>query len=154
MPLLRPRVLRPEPAKDGRKSVSAENADTYISAITKWIPVEVIGAYQFILGMVPINRTGFRFWGTIAFVPLTALWIAFATTDKPTNPKQIAWRQVILAACAFVAWVAGTQSDLVHGVISTWEAWMGSVVLGLSALFLPLGDRILQLLGLPQNPVT
>lgn len=57
MPMIRPRVLRAEPARDERISVPVQDAENHIAAIVKWISVEVIAAYRSILGIVPVSRT-------------------------------------------------------------------------------------------------
>jgi hypothetical protein len=128
--------------------VAAGDEDAPLTAILKWIPVEVIGSYKFIMGMIPSDYTSARLWTSILAIPITALWIAFAT--QPTG-KKVAWRQVFLAPIAFVCWAIAMQEDVMKGQFTNWEPWMGSVVLAAGTLALPILDGILRSLGVTQN---
>jgi hypothetical protein len=148
MPLLRPRAVRADPPKPGRVAIAAENEDGTLQAIMTWIPVEVIGAYKFVIGFIPLDYPSWRLWLTAIIGALAPAWIAFAT--KP-DQKDVAWRQVILAPFAFVCWVLAIQPDIPTLLVSGWQAWMGSVVLGVGTLLLPVIDGILKRLGVTQN---
>ena len=147
---LRPRVNRPDRTADGRVMAAAADQDKVLAAIIKWIPVEVIASYEFLLGVIPATASGFRFGLSVAFsFLLTPLWVGFASRDAARN-EPIAWRQVILSSIAFVLWALGTQVWIGSHLFSDWAPWMGSVVLGLGALILPIGDGALARLGVRQ----
>lgn len=147
--LLRPRVKSEDSIdRAGRTLVGKKDKDHLIDAIIKWIPVEVIGVYKFVMGIVPTDVTSWRLGISVFALILTPAWIAFAT--KPPE-KKIAWRQVLLAPFAFVCWVAAIQTDVVTILYSGWQAWMGSVVLGFGTLLLPIFDGLLKRGGVPQN---
>jgi hypothetical protein len=113
-----------------------------------WIPIEVIASYKFIIGLIPINYPGWRYWITVIVAVLAPCWIAFAT--KPEGGSY-AWRQIALAPIAFLCWVAAIQGDVVALFYPPWETWMGSAVLGLGTIALPIIDGILRRCGLTQN---
>jgi hypothetical protein len=148
MPLLRPRVVRADLPKPGRVAISAENEDSTFKAIMAWIPVEVIGAYKFVIGLIPLDYSSWRIWLTAIVCVLAPAWIAFAT--KP-DQKDIAWRQVFIAPFAFVCWVVAIQPDIPALLNGDWKPWMGSVVLGVGTLLLPVIDGILKRLGFTQQ---
>jgi hypothetical protein len=64
MPTLRPRVSLPEEAQNGRIMVSKNKTgkDNLLTAIVNWVPIEVIAAYEGIMGAIPEGNTGFRLW--------------------------------------------------------------------------------------------
>src|SRR5712664_4152314 len=105
MPALRPRVLSSNKPGTDRKVVAAGNDDQILKAIAGMIPVEVIAAYNPLINIIPADKVSVRFWLTVAMIPITALWIAFATKDD----KNIAWRQVIIAPFAFACWTSAMQ---------------------------------------------
>jgi hypothetical protein len=147
--LLRPRVKSDDNiVRKGRTLVGKNDKDGLIDAIIKWIPVEVIAVYKFIIGGVPDDMANWRLGISILLLILTPAWIAFAT--KP-SAKKVAWRQVILAPFAFACWIAAIQMDVVTILYSGWQAWMGSIVLGFGTLLLPIFDGLLKLLRVPQN---
>lgn len=147
MPLLRPRAMRADLPAAGRTPVAAGEQDTALKAVLKWIPIEIIGFYQAIMAAVPIAKTDVRLWLTAVTIPICALWIAFAT--KPDD-KGYAWRQIMLAALAFVFWSVAVQSEVLKA-LSWWETWMGTVVLILGSVLLPIFDGVLMRLGFTQN---
>lgn len=148
MPLLRPRVIRPDPPHAGMILIAADDQDNLLTAIFKWIPIEVIGFYKFVMGIVPLEAVSWRLWISILAVPVTSLWIAFATTPEG---KRIAWRQVFLAPFAFLCWAAAIQPDVMLQLIPQWQQWTGSVALAGGVLLLPILDGILRRLGMTQN---
>src|ERR1019366_5807084 len=148
MPLLRPRAMRADLPAAGRAPVAAGDQDTALKAVLKWIPIEVIGFYQAIMAAVPTEKTDVRLWLTAVTIPICALWIAFAT--KPDD-KRYAWRQIVLAALAFVFWGVAVQSEVLKAALSWWETWMGTVVLILGSVLLPIIDGLLMHLGLTQS---
>ena len=148
MPLLRPRVMRTDKLGPGRTMVAPANQDPLLTAIVKWIPVEVLTIYKTVDGVIPAGKEQFRLWFAVGAILLCALWIAFAT--KPDG-KPIAWRQVVLAPFAFLCWVVAMQGSTLKQIAPGWESWMGSVVLGAGTLFLPILEGILKALGVRQN---
>jgi hypothetical protein len=147
--LLRPRVKREDNiAGTGRTLVAKKDQDSLLNAIINWIPIEVIGVYKFIVGGIPAEVTSWRLGITILVLIITPFWIAFAT--KPSE-KQIAWRQVILAPIAFVCWLTAIQPDVIANIYSGWQSWMGSVILGVGTLLLPVFDGALKRIRVPQN---
>jgi len=148
MPLLRPRVIRQDKPGSGRIAVAATTEDSLLSAIVKWIPVEVLTVYKTIDGFIPADYHTFRLLFTVAVIIICALWIAFAT--KP-EAKSVAWRQVILAPIAFTCWAVAMQSEIMQEIIRGWLPWMGSVVLGGGTLLLPIFDGMLKALGVNQS---
>jgi hypothetical protein len=151
MPTLRPRVHLPEGVQKGEAPVSKDTAgkDNVLSAIVNWIPIEVIGAYEGIMGVIPDANTGTRLWVTILGIPVTALWIGFATQDD-SQPQKIAWRHLILATFAFFCWTVGSQPAIVKLVITAWEPWMGTATIAAGAVLLPILNGILRALKVPQ----
>lgn len=150
MPLLRPRVIRSDKPRDGRIIPASAAKDEEIkTAILKWIPVEVIAVYEAALGVIPGDYIGFRLWLTIGLIPITGLWIGFATRDGSKN-LPVAWRQLILSCLAFAFWSAGTQVDIMKAAISGWQPWMGSVTLAVGGILLPISEGVLYYLGITQ----
>jgi hypothetical protein len=120
--------------------------DKALQAIATMIPVEVIAAYNSLIAVIPAAHVSIRFWLTVVMMPITALWIAFATKDG-----RIGWRQVIIAPFAFACWTCAIQGALLMSVFPWWENWIGSVAVGLGTLVLPILNGFLKLLGVPQN---
>jgi hypothetical protein len=139
--------MRPDKPSAGRTPVATGEEDTALKAVLKWIPIEVIGFYQAVMAAVPTEKSDFRLWLTVTTIPICAGWIAFAT--KPTD-KDFAWRQILLAALAFVFWGAAVQSEVLKATVTWWETWMGTVVLIVGSVFLPIFDGLLMRLGLTQ----
>jgi hypothetical protein len=148
MPLLRPRAVREDPPISGRVPIANEDQDNSLKAIMTWIPVEVIGAYKFVIELIPLDYPSWRIALTGIVLLLAPLWIGFAT--KPDD-KPVAWRQVIIAPFAFICWVMAIQPDIPAAFFHGWQPWMGSVVLGVGTLLLPVIDGILKRLGVTQN---
>jgi hypothetical protein len=148
MPLLRPRVVMQDKPGSKTKMIAAGDQDKMLTAVLKWIPVEVIAAYKFIIDLIPSGHLSFQLWSSIAAIPISGLWIAFATQP---DGRTIAWRQVILAPIAFACWAVAMQGDMLSEVSKAWEPWMGSVVLGAGMMLLPIFDGILKAFGIPQN---
>src|SRR5690349_7144163 len=102
--LLRPRARGCDHADD-RTFVDSDR-EALVEKITKWIPIEVIGAYQVVCGFIADDPKALL-PVSIVFSVLTFGWIAFATKG-PT--ERIAWRQTVLSTFAFALWVVGTQT--------------------------------------------
>jgi hypothetical protein len=148
MAALRPRASRNDPPRSGRVVIAAANVDRGLTAILKWTPVEVIASYKALVNAIPARHPLFLLWVTLATIPVTSLWIAFATRPKA---GRVAWRQVILAPVAFTFWAAAMETDLMNGVSSHWEPWMGSLAIAGGTLLLPILDGVLFAIGVPQN---
>jgi len=127
MPILRPRVVGGDIlVSDGRISAAAgTDEDGVISAITKWIPVEVIAFYQGIT--IPFGDSlAHGLWFAIPFgTVVTGLWIAFAT--KSTSP------------------------DIWKALLSWWHPGINPATLAAGAVALPIADGVMRRLGLPQD---
>jgi hypothetical protein len=148
MPLLRPRAVRIDKPSPGRMPVGAADQDTNLKALIKWIPTEVIGAYQAIIAAIPVAETAPRLWLSALGIPVCAAWIAFATKPEKAKP---AWRQIILSSVAFSIWAAAVQSEVLPKIFGWWQTWMGTVLLLFSAILLPILDGILKAIGLTQG---
>jgi hypothetical protein len=148
MPLIRPRVVLPDGPPAETERVSAGKKDSLVSAILHWIPIEVIGTYKLVVGVIPSDHIVWQWGFTVFAAVMTPLWIAFAT--KPEKAK-IAWRQTIIATVAFPCWMAAIQQDLMISAFSGWKPWMGSVVLGVGTLLLPVIEGALRRAGVRQN---
>jgi hypothetical protein len=148
MPLIRPRVERSDKPTEGRISVNAGSDDSTLKAILGWIPTEVIAAYKAGLGFVPLTETGWRLGISILGIPITFLWIAYAT--RPDG-KAIAWRQAIISPIAFAFWVTAIEPDVMTNLNPGWQSWMGSLLLVFGMLILPILDGILRSLGIRQK---
>lgn len=144
MPLLRPRVVRADKPGARRQLISAADQTKLLTAILEWIPVEVIAAYKFVINLIPSDNESFRLWSSVSAIPITALWIAYATRPKG---QEIAWRQVILGPIAFTCWAIAMQGDILKYVSQSWEPWMGSVVLAGGTILLPIFDGIFRALA-------
>lgn len=145
---IRPRVVDDDQSGPERFFGAAEGKA--LEAILKWIPVEVIAAYQFTIGVVPAQRPEFQVPLAFVFTILTGGWIGFATVDS-SSPQPIAWRQIILSTFAFAIWIVGTQPIAVKQAVDGWEAWIGSIVLGVGWLLLPILNGILIRARVPQG---
>jgi hypothetical protein len=148
MPLLRPRVVLPDKSIGGRMMVAPVNQDSLLSAIVKWIPIEILTIYKTVEGLIPEERVRFHLGFMVFSTICSALWIAFAT--KPSG-KQIAWRQVVLAPIAFSCWAVAIEGSTIKTLVPAWSPWMGSLLLGAGTMILPIIDGILMKIGIPQN---
>lgn len=155
MPILRPRVVSGEARqRDGRIAISATpDRDGVISAITKWIPIEVIAFYEGVTTPFGdlLSKGWWLFYAIITGVIVTFLWIAFAT-ESPKAASPIAWRQVILSCFAFIVWVTGTTSPDIWKVPAPWwHPGINPAALAAGAILLPIIDGILRRAGVPQD---
>jgi hypothetical protein len=150
----RPRVVGGDVREvDGKISISTtpDNRDGTLSAITKWIPIEVIAFYEGITTPFGDKISQALVYTIIAGVIITFLWIAFAT-DNSTAASRIAWRQVILSCFAFVFWVVGTTSPDIWKMVAPW--WLPGInpaALAAGAIALPIINGIMRRLGIPQD---
>jgi hypothetical protein len=153
MPILRPRVTGgDERERDGRVAASpTSEKDGVISAITKWIPIEIIAFYQGLTTPFGNDLAHWLWWAIVAGTVVTFLWIAFAT-ESAQKASRIAWRQVVLACVAFVFWVVGTTSpDVWKALLSWWVPGISPAALALGAVALPITDGVMRRLGVPQD---
>jgi hypothetical protein len=147
MPLLRPRVQRRDKPTRGTILAGTDVNEPLLTAIVKWIPVEVLTVYKTVDGILKDDRFRLGFAGFV--IVITPLWIAFATRPRG---KRIAWRQVVLSPFAFMCWaMALMQPETTKLLTASWEPWMGSLALGVGTLLLPVFDGILRSLGVPQD---
>jgi hypothetical protein len=136
------------PAATGRIQVTAGREDSLLTAIINWIPVDVLAAYKFAMGVIPADADAFRVASSVLALIITPMWIAFATTPAGAA---IGWRQVVIAPVAFVFYAAAIQGDVAKLVIPAWQPWMGSVSLAFGTLLLVILEGILRRLGVPQE---
>jgi hypothetical protein len=137
---------------DGRVLVgSGESRDSTVSALVKWIPIEVIAFYEAITTPFGNDVGPFLIHAIAAGTVASFLWTAFATTDQKAR-SAIAWRQVVLATLAFVFWAVGTTSpELWKGLLGAWNPALNPVTLASGAIALPIVDGVLRRLGVPQD---
>jgi hypothetical protein len=153
MPALRPRVIGGDAReRDGRLAVSAtSDRDGVISAITKWIPIEVIAFYEGVTTPFGNDLARGLWYAIAAGTVVTFLWIAFAT-ESSQKASRIAWRQVVLACVAFVFWVVGTTSpDVWKTLLWWWHPGINPAALAAGAVALPITDGIMRRAGVPQD---
>jgi len=151
MPLLRPRVEGTDkPAPGERIPIAAKKKDAgnSLKVILELIPTEVIAAYKALIGTVPVTYPSWRLWISILGMPVTFLWIAYAT--RPEG-KPVAWRQAIISPVAFAVWAAAIQPDVMKTLYADWQIWMGSVLMIGGMLLLRILDRVLYDLGVKQK---
>jgi hypothetical protein len=143
------RVGKPPVDERISASVVGEEGDgSTLKAILGWIPTEVITAYKAGIGFVPLTYPSWRLWITILGIPITFLWIAYATRKKD---EPLAWRQALISPVAFAFWVAAIEPDVMKMLNPDWQIWMGSLFLAGGMLLLPILDGILRSLGVKQN---
>lgn len=153
MPAFRPRVSGGDVrSSDGRISVAVDaERDGLVSAITKWVPIEVIAFYEGVTTPFGAQLASGLLYAIMAGLVVTFLWIAFATESSKASSR-IAWRQVVLSCAAFIFWVVGTTSpDIWSTVAHWWQPAANSAVLAAGAVFLPILDGIMRHLGVPQD---
>jgi len=144
---LRPRVIGDDKPGSGKVPVAVAEKDSVLEAIIKWIPVEVIGAYEIASRVIPIASRNTALW--IVFILLTGLWILFAARD---GANREAWpvRQALLSMFAFVVWTLGTDAWLLQHFKQ--PEWYGTLAMTLGVLLLPILDGALKSLGFGQAP--
>jgi hypothetical protein len=147
MPTLRPRVVRADRPHDGRIPVAATSQDSLLSAIIKWIPIEVVGAYEFIGGLIPSDQFVWIIGMAVLCLILSPIWIFLSTSETDRSP---AWRQIVISPFAFLIWIVAIDPHVTE-LLSGWKPWMGSTVLAIGTLLLPIIDSALKHLGLGQN---
>jgi hypothetical protein len=138
--------------RDGRIAAStASDGEGPLSAITKWIPIEVIACYQGVTTPFGNKIAHILLYAMTTGVVITFLWTGFATEDaKAAN--RVAWRQVFLAVIAFIFWVLGTTSpDILRVLFPWWIPAANPAALALGALVLPIADNIMRHLRIPQD---
>lgn len=145
---LRPRVTADDESR--QEQFFGASDGKALDAILKWIPIEVIAAYQFTIGVVPENKPEFLLPLAVVFTILTGGWIAFATANAESLHR-IAWRQVILSTFAFAIWIVGTQPTALKQLVEWWEPFIGSIVLGVGWLLLPILNGLLIQARVPQD---
>ncbi len=153
MPSLRPRVNGGDPrVVNGRVLVSGgETRDSTVTALVKWIPIEVIAFYEGITTPFGNDIGPFLIYAIVAGMVATLLWTAFATGDQEAR-SAIAWRQVVLATLAFAFWVIGTTSPESWKVlIGAWHPALNPVLLAVGAFALPIVDGALRKFGVLQD---
>lgn len=148
MPILRTRVRGDD---DGRITIAAEGKEGAISAVTKWVPIEVIAFYEGITKPFADQIAPYLLYLIVAGLVVTFLWIAFAT-ETAQAASRIAWRQVVLSCIAFFFWIVGTSSpDIWKLHFTWWHPGFGPAALAAGAVILPIADGIMKRLGIRQD---
>jgi hypothetical protein len=148
MPILRTRV---QGGDDGRIAVAAEGKEGALSAVTKWVPIEVIAFYEGATKPFADQIAPYLFHLIVIVVVVTFLWIAFAT-ESAQAASRIAWRQVILSCIAVLFWVVGTSSpDIWKLHFTWWHPGFGPAALAAGAIILPIVDGIMKKMGVKQD---
>jgi hypothetical protein len=153
MPELRPRVRAGDrQVHDGRIPIGADpTRDNLVSAITKWVPIEVIAFYEGVTTPFGAQLASGLLYAMVLGLAVTFLWTAFAT-ERSDAASRIAWRQVILSCIAFLFWVTGTTSpDIWSKVVFWWHPAINSAALAAGTVILPIVDGIMRRLGIPQD---
>ena len=132
-------------------NVAVSDKDPLVTAITKWIPIEVIAFYEGITAPFGNDLAkGLGYAIGAGFVG-TFLWIAFATEDAKAR-SHIAWRQVVLSCLGFLFWVVGTTSpDLWRLAVGAWHPAVNPAALATGAFVLPIADGLMRRMGVPQD---
>lgn len=126
-------------ADTGRRP-GARSPDDYWARLVKYVPVEIIGAYLVVLGVLdtayPDSGTPRRIaLATLAVLSLVASWLFAQRVLNVVRQAQLA-----MTAVAFAVWVFATG-----GYFSTtawWEPWMGTIAVvafGVAARIVGLG---------------
>ena len=152
MAVLRPRVAGGDvTTTSGAIAIGSKKQDDLTTAITKWIPVEVIACYE-------AGTTGFGNsiaaalpYLILAGVVVTIGWTAFATEDKKAK-SPIAWRQAWVSSVAFAFWVAGsTSADIWKLIVPQWNPALNPALFAIGGALLPIIDGILRRFGVRQD---
>ncbi len=148
MPILRTRVRGGD---DGRTTIAAEGKEGAISAVTKWVPIEVIAFYEGVTKPFSDQIAPYLLDLIAGGLVVTFLWIAFAT-ETAQAASRIAWRQVVLSCIAFFFWIVGTSSpDIWKLYFPWWHPGFGPAALATGAVVLPIADGIMKRLGIRQD---
>jgi hypothetical protein len=105
----------------------------YKSKLLKLIPSEIIAAYLVIEGIIPENR---KYIGTLV-VSIILLFMVPLYLRKIYNVRRIG--QHIFVMFAFLIWIYSLGGPFRYWNI--WEAWIGSSLLILYTLAIPLFYR-------------
>ncbi|MGX1322571.1 hypothetical protein AB7M17_006024 [Bradyrhizobium sp. USDA 377] len=148
MPILRTRVRGDD---DGRIAIAAEGKEGALSAVTKWVPIEVIAFYEGVTTPFADQIAPYLLELMVVGLIVTFLWIAFAT-ETAQAASRIAWRQVVLSCIAFFFWIVGTSSpDIWKLHFGWWHPGFGPAALAAGAILLPIADGIMKRLGIRQD---
>ena len=143
MPTLRPRVIT---AADARHSLTAGQAqpaeDPYVAKVVKYIPAEVVAAYQAGAGIILDSQAASKtnvLWAWVAFLfILCPFWMAFATRERG---QPIAWFQTLIAPVAFLVWVFALGGPFEQA--AWYEPLYGSLALIAMTLVVPILEKVL-----------
>jgi hypothetical protein len=152
MAVLRPRVAGcDETTNDGTIAVGRAKRDDLTTAITKWIPLEVIACYEAVTTAFGNSIAAALPYLLPAGMLVTFGWIAFATKDKRAK-SAIAWRQAWVSSFAFVFWVAGsTNADIWKLAVHGWNPAFNPALFAIGGVLLPIIDGIMRRFGVRQD---
>ena len=168
MPFFRPRVNGGDvtTTAHGDTPFSAKKRDDAATAMTKWIPVEVIACYQALAAALGNSIYVWLPYAIPAGMIVTFGWIAFATEQKkgkstaqsksPSaeeySQRSIAWRQSIVSTIAFGFWAAGsTSADAWIDIAPWWNSGFNPLLFAIGGVLLPICDGMLRHFGVPQD---
>jgi hypothetical protein len=152
MAILRPRVDGGDVTDaDGTVAIGRARKDDPSTAITKWIPVEVIACYEAVTTAFGNSIAAWLPYVIPAGILVTFGWIAFATADKKAK-SAIAWRQAWVSSFAFAFWVAGsTSADIWRLIVPGWNSAFNPALFAIGGVLLPIVDGVLRRLGIRQD---
>jgi hypothetical protein len=102
----------------------------YKSKLLKLIPTEIVAAYIVIEGIIPDNR---KFIGTLIVSIILLILVPFYLRNI-YKVKRVG--QHIFVMTAFIVWIYSLGGPFKH--LDLWEAWIGSTLLILYTLTIPL----------------
>ncbi|MEU4602110.1 hypothetical protein AB0F43_03930 [Kribbella sp. NPDC023972] len=129
----------------GPGAVKVPTADDYLTKLLKYVPIEVLGAYLFVEGLITANveegsdaLQRWLFWTLVAAIILTAVYAR--TVLNIVRGSQIAMGAVGIAVYVFATggWFATT---------SWYEDWFSGIALVLFAFFV----AVIKLPALPTD---
>lgn len=136
-----PAAVAPPPAPGG---VTVPTADDYLTKLLKFVPLEVLGAYLFLQGVVTGNVTAasdLSWWLGALLVGVVVLSIPY---DRQVL-NVVRWPQIAMGCLGLVVYVFSFGGWF---ATTTWyHAWYGSIALPLFAL-------LVAIIKLPALPTT
>jgi hypothetical protein len=143
MPALAPAA--PAAAGAGPGGVPVASADDYLTKLVKYVPIEILGAYLFLAGVIDSNvsnKHDHAIWLGVLLIGILVLSIPY--DFRVLNV--VRWQQIAVSVVAIAVYVFAVGGWF---ATTTWyHAWYGSIVV---PVFL-FGIAILKLPPLPVDP--
>lgn len=123
---------RPVAAAEGGAPAPQEPASTPAERIVKFMPVEIVSGYLFVIGLVLLAPAG--------TLKVFAAWLVFTAglvatpvfLFKRYKPERKKWPQVWVATVAFPLWAYALGGPFAMPPIDKYyTAWFGGVLVGL-----------------------